>query len=539
VPMDAFKSALRWCVTIRGGAPGQSASARARSAITAGATLLRYKAATSLIADFAELAQICRLCRSSGVVFLIEDDPILARSLDAHGIHWNRPLEALPAARQVLGDNALIGARISLSRPLSATDLAGIDYFSVKPPTGAWRTKGKREAALAGIKALSSRVSPVPLVVDIVPDTALASLCVAAGAAGVVTGAGSGPAAARAREAMAAVLDCQPREYPSLPWQDEFQLIRHLLNGPAGPLPPGHPALLVPPGDDACLLSPLTRPVISSDTQREGVHFRFEWQTPVEIGEKAVSAALSDLAACYARPVGLFINLGLPEWIPEQTIIAVYQGVQAALVRYGAALGGGNISRSREFALDLFAVGEGRPDLFPTRTTARPGFGLYATGPLGLARAGLEALRLKDSGFPLLVDRFKKPAARFDAAQVLANHGVACVMDISDGLAGDAGHLAAASGVSIEIDVGRMELEEEFSAFCRKYDKCPETLIISGGEDYELLFACAPETFERIGRRLPQAIQVGRILTFRGQPLMGEAAAIRSFQHGQKHQPPP
>jgi thiamine-monophosphate kinase len=537
--MDAFNSALRWSVTIHGGASGQSASARALSAISAGATLLRYKPAPSPIADYGELTQICRLCRGSGVVFLIDDDPILARSLDAQGIHWNRSLEALPAVRKVLGDKALIGVGMALSAPPSAMDLADLDYLSVRPPAGTWRTKGKREAALARIRALSSRASPVPLVVDMVPNAAVASLCVAAGAAGVVTGQSSGPTAAGSQAPMAAALGCQPRKSPSLPWQNEFQLIHRLLNGPARPLPPGHPALLVPPGDDACLFSPLTRPVFSSDTQREGVHFRFEWQTPVEIGEKAVSVTLSDLAACYARPVGLFINLSLPEWISEQTIVAVYQGVQAALIRYGAALGGGNVSRSREFAMDLFAVGEGRPDLFPTRTAARPGFGLYATGPLGLARAGLEALRLKDTGFPLLMDRFKRPAARFDAAQVLADYGVACVMDISDGLAGDAGHLATASGVSIEIDVGRMELEEEFSAFCRKYDKSPETLIISGGEDYELLFACAPETFERIGRRLPQAVQVGRILTFRGQPLMGEAAAIRSFQHGQSHQPPP
>lgn len=535
MPFDPLTTALRWSVRLRASASGVSLEARVRLAIAAGATLLRYPSATFDLRNFQELAKICHLCRANGVVLLLEDNPLLARSLDANGIHWTRPLAGLPAARDVLSENALIGADIPLADPAAGVDPGGIDYLSVQLSPDAWRTQGQRNTTLAGIRALASG-SPLPLVVPMVADAELASLCLEAGAAGVVIEEDHGQKSAGTRQRIAAALGCVSRETPVLPWRDEFQLIHRLLTRQGRPGPAEHPAVRVPPGDDACLLAPLTRPVITTDTQREGVHFRFEWQAPQEIGERAVNVALSDLAASYATPVGLFINLSLPDWMPERTVIALYRGVEQALGAHGAALGGGNVSRGREFAMDLFAVGEGRPDLFPTRSAARPGFGLYATGPLGLARAGLEALRLKDPGFPHLIEHFKRPVARFKAATVLAEHGVQCVMDISDGLAGDARHMAEASGVSIEIDVTGMEQGVEFTAFCRKYGRCPETLAISGGDDYELLFACPPEIFESIRRRLPQALQVGRILAWQGHPLVGKAAGIRSFQHGEKKQ---
>jgi thiamine-monophosphate kinase len=314
-------------------------------------------------------------------------------------------------------------------------------------------------------------------------------------------------------------------------WGDEFALISRLLNAgaPAGPL---HPALRQAPGDDACLLRALSNPVVTTDTQREGVHFRFDWQTPEEIGQKAVSVTLSDLAASYADPVALFINLCLPKTISEETILRVYHGIHRGLDAYGCALGGGNISSGERFALDLFAVGQGREDYFPTRSAAKPGLGLYVTGPLGLARGGLEALRRKDSDFPELIRRFKAPVARFDASAVLAANGVRCVMDISDGLAGDARHIAKASNLSIDIDLGESNPNEELTMFCQRYALDPKTTALAGGEDYELLFACNPETFARITKMLPEAFQVGHCIDYQGQHLVGNAAGISSFRHG-------
>jgi len=274
--------------------------------------------------------------------------------------------------------------------------------------------------------------------------------------------------------------------------------------------------------------------VVTTDTHKEGIHFRLDWQTPQEVGRKAVAVTLSDLAASYATPFALFVNVAIPSHVPDRTIEALYQGIQAALTEYRCALGGGNISRGGQLSLDLFAVGEGRGDIFPTRSAACPGFGLYVTGPLGLARAGLDALTRNDPGAPDLIARFKLPRARFDAADVLAERGVPCVMDISDGLAGDAGHIAAASRLSIEFDLTALKKDPALIAYCTRHHLRPEEMILAGGEDYELLFGCLPETFDRIRRSLPDASPVGRCLPFNGKPLLNLPPGIVSFQHGSR-----
>jgi thiamine-monophosphate kinase len=311
------------------------------------------------------------------------------------------------------------------------------------------------------------------------------------------------------------------------PWRDEFGLIEKILRQ----APVAGSGIIVGPGDDACLLSGLSHPIISTDTQREGVHFRRDWQSPEEIGEKAVSVTLSDLAASYARPVSLFINLGIPPYLPDTFMEALYRGINTGLKMYDCGMGGGNISGGEELSLDLFAIGQGR-DVFPERSTAGAGFGLFATGPLGLARAGLEALLKDDGNFPQLVHSFKHPRARFDAADVLAAHGVGCVMDISDGLAGDAEHLAKASDLTIELETENLHFSDEMIDFCRKYGHRPEDFALAGGEDYELLFACPPEKFPGIRASLPQAIRIGRCLPFHGARIIRPDSKLTSYRHG-------
>jgi thiamine-monophosphate kinase len=290
----------------------------------------------------------------------------------------------------------------------------------------------------------------------------------------------------------------------------------------------------VPPGDDACLLSELRHPVITTDTHRENIHFSFDWQTPEEIGRKAVSVTLSDLAASYAKPVSLFINLGMPSSASEKTAEELYRGIGSGLAEYDCALGGGNISGSDLLSLDLFAIGEGSAGLFPLRSAAKPGDGLFCTGPLGLARAGLELLKKKDTDFQRLVNSFKFPRARFDAAKVLVNHGVRCVIDISDGLKGDALHLAEASNVTIELSIDRKDIDPDLTAFCGKYRLKPEDMAIAGGEDYELLFSCSQDVYEKLKKDFPDAYPVGQCLPFTGKHILSPPSELSSFQHGSK-----
>ncbi|MBA4366662.1 MAG: thiamine-phosphate kinase [Desulfobacterium sp.] len=315
---------------------------------------------------------------------------------------------------------------------------------------------------------------------------------------------------------------------------DEFKLINRLIKSSGENHPDAKDVLLVPPGDDACLLSRIERPVITTDTQREDIHFKREWQTPEEIGLKAVTVTLSDLAASFAKPISLFINLGMPPYLSQKEAEEIYHGIGIGLKKYCCTLGGGNLSDTDKLSLDLFAIGEGRDDIFPLRSMAKPGDGLYCTGPLGLARAGLEALQQGNFSNQPLISFFKSPIARFDAAEILAKHKVCCVIDISDGLKGDARHIGEASKVSIELSIEKRHLHPDLVTFCSENRMDPQDLAMAGGEDYELLFSCPPEIFEQVIKDLPEAYPVGRCLPFNGEYVLAPPSTLSSFQHGKK-----
>lgn len=312
--------------------------------------------------------------------------------------------------------------------------------------------------------------------------------------------------------------------------KNEFSLIKKIIDlSEDNTL--NNPALIVPPGDDAALLKALKRPVISTDTQRENVHFKREWLSPGEIGYKAVMVTLSDLAASYASPVALFINLGVPGYLSDDYIEKLYLGLNDALTRCGCALGGGNISSSEVLSLDLFAVGSGDDSLFPLRSNAEKGNGLYVTGQIGLARAGLDALQRGTTMFSSLTEAFKKPKARFDASDILKSHNVTCLMDISDGLCGDAMHIAEDSGLSIEFSLAEHVLSDDLTRYCQEFNLSAVDMALAGGEDYELLFTCSHETFIQIEKELPGAFKVGNCLEFNGSPIINPPEDFHSYVH--------
>ncbi len=515
------------------GVPGFPSLKQVETAIAAGATLIQYRNKSFSATNIDEVLAIRKRCATHRIPLLINDNVLLALAVGADGVHLGQTDEEASVARRILGAHAIIGISVSTPEELAKTDLSPCDYVGTGPvfPTGT-KPDASPVIGLSGLKTIADR-SPLPIVaIGGVTAENIAS-CRANGAAGgavisCITRSGDPQKAARD---FAAACGCPPRELDT-PWHDEFALIRRLLEScsTSGP----DPRVRVPAGDDAALFSDLKQPVFTTDAQRENVHFRRDWQSPVEIGRKAVEITLSDLAAAYARPVALFVNLTLPSAISESDIAAVYTGIDNRLAIHGAFLGGGNISAGDGLALDLFAVGEGREDIFPLRSAARPGDGLYVTGPLGLARAGLSCLTMKDPDFPELVLRFKSPSARFDAADVLAENGVRCAMDISDGLAGDAAHIAAASGVTIAFELEHLTASPPLQAYCEKYRRDPVIEILSGGEDYELLFACPPEIFDRIRRILPDAAPVGRCLPNAGKPFLNLPAGAASFAHAKK-----
>lgn len=258
----------------------------------------------------------------------------------------------------------------------------------------------------------------------------------------------------------------------------EFDAIRLLLAGWAG--------LARGIGDDAAVLdlSPGERMVVSVDAAVEEVHFRRSWLTPREIAYRATAAALSDIAAMGARPVGILLALALPP-VWERELLELGAGVGEAAELVGAPIVGGNMTRARELSLTTTVLGATPAPLL--RSGARPGDLVYVTGRLGGAGAAVRAL---SEGRPLPEEwrrRFAHPVPRVPEGRWLAEHGATAAVDVSDGLAADLGHLAAASRADVELDVERVPRVDGVG---------PEEAVRSG-EEYELALTAPAALDER------------------------------------------
>ncbi len=271
--------------------------------------------------------------------------------------------------------------------------------------------------------------------------------------------------------------------------------------GPPPPTPASgaRPAVLVGPGDDAAVLaSPEGGGVVlSTDMAVEGVHFRLDWITAREAGHRAAAAALSDLAAMAATPLGLLASVAAPGEgeMAEDLMAGVTEAARAA----GAPLLGGDLTRSPGPAVvDVIVVGWTAHPLL--RTGARPGDRLWVTGRLGGAAAALRAWTEGGEPDPRARQAFVRPLPRIPQALWLQAHGGARAgLDLSDGLAGDAGHLAAASGVGVVLEADALRQIAFGGPETR--DPTPDpglSEVLHGGEDYELLVALPP-SFEGSG----------------------------------------
>jgi thiamine-monophosphate kinase len=229
-------------------------------------------------------------------------------------------------------------------------------------------------------------------------------------------------------------------------------------------------------GDDAAVLSlPAGESlVVSTDASFEGVHFRREWLEPREIGARATAAALSDLAAMAATPIGLLLALGVPpHWRDALDALAAGVGDVASAVE--CPIVGGNVTRAAELSLTITVLGASARPL--TRAGARPGDVLYLTGVLGGPGAALDALLRGKSPREIDRARFAAPRPRIAESHWLAERDATAAIDISDGLVADAGHLAAASGVRVTLELASLPRLDGIS---------PESAA-SSGEEYELL----------------------------------------------------
>jgi thiamine-monophosphate kinase len=266
----------------------------------------------------------------------------------------------------------------------------------------------------------------------------------------------------------------------------EFDRIRGFL---AGLGDPGSP-VLVGPGDDAAVLEDGL--VISTDLSVEGIHFRLDWIRAREAGCRAALAALSDLAAMAAQPLGMLASVAAATGDRGSDAASeLMGGIREAAEVVGAPLLGGDLTRSPgPLLVDVVVLGRTGPPLL--RSGAREGDELWVTGTLGAA-AG--AVTLWNSGAeppPPLRATFLRPLPRIREAVWLLEAGARAGLDLSDGLAGDAGHLAAASGVRVTLDAGAIPVAPALSGLDLPRGQDPLDLALHGGEDYELLVAAPP-----------------------------------------------
>jgi len=234
--------------------------------------------------------------------------------------------------------------------------------------------------------------------------------------------------------------------------------------------------------------------VVTQDVLVEGVHFRLDWISWRDLGFRAAAVNLSDLAASGAEPEGLVVTLAAPSDTTVADVVELYEGLAEA----GTPVIGGDTSAADRLVLSVTALGTS--ERVPGRTGARPGDVLVVTGPLGASGAAFRR------------GRYVRPPLRLEEGRELARSASAQI-DVSDGLARDAGHIAARSGCRLVIDLERVPLAEE-----------AELGDLAFGEDYELLAALpAAGRFTEIGRCEEGE---GVVLRVKGQPV-----ELGSFEH--------
>ena len=230
-------------------------------------------------------------------------------------------------------------------------------------------------------------------------------------------------------------------------------------------------------GDDAAILEPPAgeQLVVSTDTSVEDVHFRRRWLTSGEIGYRSAMAALSDLAAMGARPLGMTVALALPPaWKADLGPLA--DGIGEAARDVECHVIGGDLSRSEMLHCTFTVLGASAHPVL--RSGAKVGDSVYVTGQLGGPGAALRALSAGTDPAPLARERFARPVARIREGAWIAQHGANAMIDLSDGLVSDAEHIATASGVRLTIDLDKLPVLQG----------CAARDAARSGEEYELLF---------------------------------------------------
>jgi thiamine-monophosphate kinase len=280
----------------------------------------------------------------------------------------------------------------------------------------------------------------------------------------------------------------------------EFALIERLVADT-----PERDSIEVGPGDDAAVVGCSDgRMVVCVDVLVEGRHFRRDWSTAIDIGRRAAAASLSDINAMGAVSTSLLVGLAAPGDLPGAWLMEAAAGLKEEAANAGAVLIGGDTTEGDSIVLSVTALGslEGRAPV--VRGGAQVGDRVVVSGRLGWAAAGLAVLGRGFRSPKVLVDAHRFPVIDYTSGPRAAAAGATAMIDVSDGLLADLGHIAEASGVRIDVRAESLEVPEPLQAAAAAYNVDPRIWMLSGGDDHALV-AClppdvaVPEGFVEIG----------------------------------------
>ncbi|WP_327120053.1 thiamine-monophosphate kinase [Nocardia sp. NBC_01730] len=304
--------------------------------------------------------------------------------------------------------------------------------------------------------------------------------------------------------------------------------------------------VLLGPGDDAAMVSaPDGRFVVTTDMLVQDRHFRLDWSSPEDIGRKAIAQNAADVVAMGAVPSAFVVAIGCPADTPLEVVDGLADGMWAEAAGVGGSIAGGDLVRSRDLVISVTAFGDLRGGAPITRADARVGDTVAIAGRLGWSAAGLAALTAgvtaADLAEALAAHRIPRPpyaavldvlhgAAGVDAQAAVGSSernpddpertgssraGLHALTDVSDGLLADVGHIAAASGVAIDVDSAALR-DPALEQIAARLDADAAQWILTGGEDHAFVGAWAP------GRALPAGwVAIGRVVAGRGVTVDG------------------